>query len=338
MIDRIVAPPDVPEAPAIDGLRFRRYAGPGDLPAVVEVLHAARRADGVEWLPSLDEMRDEFAHLSSEQPERDMILAEVDGRLVAYARARWAVRDDLHDYHTSGSVHPDFRRRGLGRALLHAQQDRLRKIAATEQHPVEDTALFTAEWLDGEVGAQAMLAADGYRAFRWFAKMLRPLADPIADAPMPAGLEIRPVEERDWRRIFDAEAEAFRDHFGHREWTEQDYRYTFESSDLDTSLWRVVWDGEEVAAVTETFIRAEQNRLLGVSEGWFDRVSTRRRWRGRGVAKAMISSAMFGLRDVGIETAALGVDTDNPSGALRLYEGLGFTIDGRMELVARPFP
>src|SRR5262249_774001 len=248
MTDTLEGPPAVPEAPAITGLRFRRYTGPHDLPGVVDGLHAARPADGGGWLPSPDEMRDEFAHLATERPERDMILAEIDGRLVAFARAGWAIRDGRHDYHTSGSVLPEFRRRGLGRALLHAQQDRLREVAAAEHHLADESALFTAESLDGEAGSRALLAADGYQAFRWFAKMLRPLADPIAVAPVPAGLEIRPVEERDWRKIFAAEAEAFRDHFGHREWTEEDFRYIFESSELDTSLWRVVWDGDEVAA------------------------------------------------------------------------------------------
>jgi ribosomal protein S18 acetylase RimI-like enzyme len=42
------------------------------------------------------------------------------------------------------------------------------------------------------------------------------------------------------------------------------------------------------------------------------------------VASALIVRALHGLRDRGIAEAALGVDAQNPTGALRLYEGLGF--------------
>jgi ribosomal protein S18 acetylase RimI-like enzyme len=99
----------------------------------------------------------------------------------------------------------------------------------------------------------------------------------------------------------------------------------------------VVWDGDEVAAVTETFIHADENRALGIEHGWLERISTRRPWRGRGVAKAMIVSAMEALRERGMSQAALGVDADNPSGAFGLYERLGFRVANRMEAVAKPF-
>jgi ribosomal protein S18 acetylase RimI-like enzyme len=191
--------------------------------------------------------------------------------------------------------------------------------------------------MDGQVGAKALFAAEGYTPIRWFAEMLRPLSEPIPDVALPDGLEFRPVRPEDHRRIFDAEAEAFRDHWGYRDWTDVDYERTFASADLDTSLWRVVWDGDEVAAVTETFIHEAENRALGTDHGWLERVSTRRPWRGRGLAKAMIASAFAALRERGMSHAALGVDADNPSGAYRLYESLGFRVENRMEAVAKPF-
>lgn len=326
----------LPEAPVIPGLRVRRYAGPEDLPAIVHVQHEGRRADGVDWLPSLEDTRNEFDNLVNEVPERDMLLAEVDGDVVAYMRASWALRDEGYVYHTAGEVLPRVRRRGLGRALLHAGQDRLREIAAA--HPDgPERRFFASEAMDGQDGARALLTAESYEPVRFFAEMLRSLREPIPDHPLPPGLEIRQVEPGDHRRIFYAEAEAFRDHWGYREWTDVDLNRTFTSPDLDTSLWRVVWDRGEVAAVTETFIHAEENAALGHEHGWLERISTRRQWRGRGVAKAMIASAMLALRERGMSHAALGVDADNPSGAFALYEGLGFHVVNRMEVLAKPF-
>jgi len=52
----------------------------------------------------------------------------------------------------------------------------------------------------------------------------------------------------------------------------------------------------------------------------------RRPWRRRGLASALIVSALAGLRDAGMTEAMLGVDTENPSGALHLYESLGFGV------------
>jgi mycothiol synthase len=325
----------LPDAPAIPGLRIRRYRGEADLPGIVAVQHAARRADGVDWLPSLEDTRNEFAHLINEVPERDMLIAEVDGEQVGFARASWALRDGGYVYHTTGEIHPSVRRRGLGRALLHGAQARLREIAANL--PTDQPRRFGSETMDGQVGAKALLAGEGYTPVRWFAEMLRPLSEPIPGVSLPPGLELRPVREEDHRRIFEAEAEAFRDHWGYREWTEVDYERTFAGPDVDTSLWRVVWDGDEVAAVTETFIHADENLALGIEHGWLERISTRRAWRGRGVAKAMIVSALEALRERGMSHAALGVDADNPSGAFGLYERLGFQVANRMEAVAKPF-
>jgi mycothiol synthase len=330
-----IGAPSVPDAPAIPGLRFRRYRGPDDLPAIVAVLHAGRRADGVDWLPSLDDLRVEFDTLVNEDPQHDMLIAEVDGEVVAFARAAWSLRDIGYAYRSSGEVHPRVRRRGLGTAMLRATQARLREIGAA--HEADRPRFYATEAMDGQAGAKALLAAEGYEAVRFFAEMQRSLADPIPEFALPAGLEMRPVRPEDHRRIFDAEAEAFRDHWGNREWTDADFARTFASTDLDTALWRVVWDGDEVVAVTESFIHADENAALGTDHGWLERISTRRPWRGRGVAKAMIVSAMAALRERGMTHAALGVDAENPSGAYALYEHLGFRVANRMEALAKPF-
>jgi ribosomal protein S18 acetylase RimI-like enzyme len=44
------------------------------------------------------------------------------------------------------------------------------------------------------------------------------------------------------------------------------------------------------------------------------------------VAKATIARSLRMFKDMGLREAALGVDAQNPTGALQLYEGLGFRI------------
>ena len=155
-------------------------------------------------------------------------------------------------------------------------------------------------------------------------QMVRDLSEPIADAALPDGLEIRPVDPADHRRIWDADTEAFRDHWNTGERTESDYESWFATPELDTGLWRVAWDGDEVAGSVMSFIWASENEALGLSRGWLEHVSVRRPWRNRGLASALIADSLRALREAGLAEAALGVDAENLSGALRVYEALGF--------------
>jgi len=141
---------------------------------------------------------------------------------------------------------------------------------------------------------------------------------------LPDGLEVRPVRSGDYRTIWDADVEAFRDHFEASVRTEADYVQWITSPTLDTSLWQVAWDGDEVAGSVITSINAEENEKLGLKIAWLDHISVRRPWRKRGVASALIASTLHILRERGMEVAALGVDAENPTGALRVYEAMGF--------------
>jgi mycothiol synthase len=86
----------------------------------------------------------------------------------------------------------------------------------------------------------------------------------------------------------------------------------------------VAWDRDEVAGSVMTFVWQVENETLGLSRGWLEHISVRRPWRRRGLASALIAEALLALRAAGLREAALGVDAENTSGALRVYEALGF--------------
>lgn len=154
--------------------------------------------------------------------------------------------------------------------------------------------------------------------------MRRPLDAPIDDAPLPPGIELRPVREQDHRKIFDATAEAFLDHWEAAERTDDDFRILFSEPALDTSIWAVAWAGDEVAGASINWIDPAENERLGFAIGWLGQVSVRRPWRRRGVGAAVITGSLRTFRDRGMTEARLGVDAENPTGALALYEKLGF--------------
>jgi mycothiol synthase len=326
-----------PDAPAIEGLTFRRLrSGEGrraDVAALAELATAANVFDRIPWAQSADSLAAELEHDPTSDPEVDLILAEVDGRLVGSAQTGRSMRGDEWVHYVAGSVHPDWRRRGLGRALLRANMARAREVAAG---PRPGPAILRAHAEETEVGADALLRSEGFTPVRWFVLMVRQLSDPLPDSPLPAGLEVRPVRPEDHDVIHRAENEAFRDHWGHREATEEDLLATLAQPDLDASLWQVAWDGEEVAGVVQNWIWRSENERLGLRRGWLERVSVRRPWRRRGLARALIARSLVVFREAGLDDAMLGVDSDNPTGALGLYESLGFTRDQTNTAFHRP--
>jgi mycothiol synthase len=313
---------ELPDAPAILGLAFRTFDPTRDFEAYADLLREANMADGVDYIPAADDLRVEFSHGSEFDPRRDIALAEIDGVLVAAASTAVRTRDGIGVHEVEGWVRPAWRRRGLGRALLNWTERRAAEVARVDGRPPQRAL---SSWPDeDQVGATALYGSAGYEIVRYGFMMVRDLAEPIPDLGLPPGLEVRPVVQSDHRRIWDADDEAFRDHWNRAERTESDFEAWYANPGIDTSLWRVAWDGDEVAGSVMTFVWPTENEALGVSRGWLEHISVRRAWRRRGLASALIADALRALRDAGLQEAALGVDAENVSGALRVYEAIGF--------------
>ena len=288
---------------------------------------AANLVDSFDYVPTIAEVTNEIAHQDGFVAVEDILIAEVDGRIVGHGRVTQVLRDDDVTFELQGDVHPDFRRRGIGRTILRAGERRARQRA--HDAGLAGPARLASWSADSALGHGALMRAERYQPVRFFFEMTKPdLAEP-APRPLPAGLEMRPATRATLRQIFDAENEAFRDHWGHKDWSDNQLPRDASNPGTDLSLWRVAWAGDEVAGVVATYIFEEENAALGLSRGWLERISVRRPWRGEGVATALILEACAGLRERGIAEGALGVDADNPSGALGLYESLGFVQHAR---------
>ena len=307
---------------AVPGITYRLLRDEADYQHMADIFRAANVADGVDWAMDAATMRVEHEHHADHDPRQDVVFAEVDGQPVGYGFAMREIRGDVAVYSTAGRVRPDFRHRGIGRSLLRRNEARLRAIAGEMSDPGQRE--FGAWIIDSEGGAAALLLSEGYEAIRYSFGMRRPTLDGLPEVALPEGLEVRPVRSDEHRAIFDADNEAFRDSWGHGEATDEDFVAMFAMPDLDTSLWRVAWDGEQVAGGVVVEIAKGENEVLGVRRGWLHRVWVRRPWRRRGLASALIVSALRGLREAGMTDAMLGVDSENPTGALQLYEALGF--------------
>jgi ribosomal protein S18 acetylase RimI-like enzyme len=314
----------VPGAPDVAGLEFRHFRGEDDLPAMLAVWQAAHDADGAEEVRTLDDMRRAYATLSNCVPERDVLLAEVGGELAAYARVFWnEMSEGGRSYELFGFVHPDWRRRGLGGAMLAHNEALLRRIAA--EHVEVAPKILRSGGIESDVGNGVLMRAAGYEDVRRGYDMVAPTLEGLEPTPMPEGLEVRPVTRDQFAVLWDAMNEAFRDEWGSTEPTEADWeRFQADPRNEDTRFWRVGWDGDEVAGAILTTVPAAENETYRRRRVYVDSVSVRRPWRRRGLARALLSSSLVGAREDGFTSASLGVDATSLTGATDLYRSLGF--------------
>jgi GNAT superfamily N-acetyltransferase len=167
--------------------------------------------------------------------------------------------------------------------------------------------------------------------------MVRPALAVLPSPDLPPGIDARPAAPASALQILRAMNEAMADHWGMASYTDDDMApWTLHPLYGQLDVWQVAWEGDEVVGGVLGFVNAEENRLLGRARGYTECIFTRRPWRGRGIATALIGRNLRLLAERGMTEAALSVDTENPTGALALYERVGFVRDRASLICQRP--
>ena len=311
-------PPSLP-APTT-GLRWRAITEE-DIDGWLELI---RRIAAVDK-PGYVEQRADLEHIlsaSSDDPSRDTLLGlDRDGIPRAYAVL---VRTEGSEkIHGAGGVDPQWRRRGIGSALLRWQVERSRERLLENGHP-EGLLRCMAE--EDNASHVALFHAAGAKAVRYFTEMTRPLDAGIPDVPLPAGLEYVTFSEDISEALRLAHNEVFLDHWGSEERDPERWQHNVEHPHFRADWTFAVMDtaAGEIAGYNIASYDPDGKALNGYSEGYTELLGVRRNWRGLGLAPAMLGEAMRRYKAAGMERAGLGVDTENPSGALGLYERLGY--------------
>jgi mycothiol synthase len=323
-------------APPIDNLVLRAYR-PGDEPALSELMNRSMEADGVPWRTDAAELRSWYSKANDRfDPVRDVSLAELDGKLVAFSDAEWVdTTDGLREFRTGATVDPQWRRRGIGAWLQHGLEAHARSL--WETYRTGDRQPMLGAWaMEKEEAKIALLERFGFQPVRYFFDMLRPSLDQIDEPVLREGLEFRPLTEAQLKQFWDADIEAFRDHWGGFDDSDENYERWLNDPKFDRSLIVVAWDGDEIAGGVDNHINEVENRAFKRKRGWLRSVFVRRQWRRQGVGRAVVLRSLQLLRDRGMDSAGLGVDADNPTGALGLYTGTGFEIEIRSSAYRKP--
>jgi mycothiol synthase len=280
---------------------------PEDFPAIAAFL--AEDETHLFGRPSRLGVADITAWLSGPDLSSDTWLIEEAGSLVALG---WVEKH--HETGVAvGVVHREHRGRGLGSRLVDRSEERLAALAVGRIHAVT---------LVPDVAAGPLLSRRGYREVRRFLEMTIELGDePPPDPVLREDLRLEPFSSELAHAFHAALEESFAEHWDHRPSSfEEWWKRQLQQPDHDPSLWFLVRTDEEVVAAT----RNDPERSGG---GWIGAIGVRPEWRGRGLAKALLLHSFREFHRRGMRRVGLGVDSENATGATKLYESVGMVVD-----------
>lgn len=255
-------------------------------------------------------------------PSRDyvQIRSAETGELAGFGR--YSNRPPHVESSTQGFVHPDHERLGLGTHIVNWGLERSRNMVDMAPPDARITNVCSANARN--LGASQLLEDNSYSVDRYFLEMEREFDGPVTIAELPEGLDLRTMTgPEDVEVMVDPVMEAFRDHYGHTESTR-------ESEVEQWHLWRTVdsWDDSLVWIVEASGVAIAVNACITshgakTDTGYVAVLGVVKEWRGKGIARALLTMAFAEFERRGQRAVALHVDADSLTGATRLYESVG---------------
>ncbi|MEV0269014.1 GNAT family N-acetyltransferase [Hamadaea sp. NPDC050747] len=255
-----------------------------------------------------------------------------------------ATANPVNRVYFDGVVDPAYRRQGLGRRLTEWAIETTPAVSRS-RFPDAPMELHASVHEHNTVKA-GLLTESGFAPQRWFFTMQRPLDGELPEPVWPDGVRVEGFDHaRHDLAALRVRNESFADHWGSSPQDEESWRQWYTGTrafvpELSYVALAGSGDGagdEMVAFLLTQFFEADQV-VTGRREAWISTIGTLRAHRRRGLASALIATCLRAAAAQGYDRAALGVDADNPTGALGVYEAAGFTVDRRHVTYVREFP
>jgi mycothiol synthase len=314
----------VPELLHLHGGLTARPLHPDDVESIVELLAAAEPYDETGEHENADDLRSWFVNERLDL-QLDSRVVTADGEIVG-----WGTVMDLGDHRDEyalrldGRVHPDWRGRGIGGAIVRWQLERSAELHRA-RHP-EMGARFALGVTAAHHPLERLVTRLGFVPVQYYFTMRRPLTE----LPEPRTVQAVDLVPYDWARddeVRRAHNVAFVDHFGTAERDAYAWQTWFTGQKaFRPELSRLALADGAVVGYCLVYEHEADTAATGVREAYLGQIGVLPAGRGRGIAKAAMAAALRASAEDGLQRAGLTVDSQNTTGALGLYEGLGFEV------------
>ena len=296
-----------------------------DAESIHQLSVAAVEVDGLEGPQPVEEIHQVFGIMGDDAPTDTLVALNDNEQVVAMAFVFvLPPGEDARQIRMGGSVHVDYRGRGIGDYLMAWMEARARQKLDGVDDGLPQKAMTNCR--DHQTDRISLFEKNGFQPVRYFYKMKRDLTEPVPEKELLPELKLATWTPDLDMALLEAYNKSFIDHFGFVQFTPEIWRQIIcEGPHFRGDMtYLAINADDEVVGFLITDIDASRNEGRDKKEATMGQIGVIRGWRKQGIASALMVKAMHAYRDAGFDYAVLGVDTENPTGALRLYENIGF--------------
>jgi mycothiol synthase len=298
-----------------------RPATAADLEEIHQVNGRVEQHDSLPIVTPLEEFVDwlDDPHLDLAHDTR---VALMDGVIVGFGRVWHRPSGEREERaFVVGAVDPGHRRKGIGSLLMEWLLARAGEILRAAPNDLPRYVRSMA--FDFEESAILLYERHGMKPVRWHDELLRDLND-LPELVIPPGVDIIRWDPDRSEEARIAQNAAFADHWGSTPRDRESWQHDLTGFGVRLDLSYLATADGRVIGVCRCSHFPSDEAVTGRLDGWIDQLSVVRSHRQRGVASALITASLRSFQKAGFTHAALGVDSENPTGAYRVYERLGF--------------
>jgi len=309
-----------------------RGAGLEDVEASLEMYNLwAQKVIGEDEINDAGAICNEWLSPGFDPAQDTRLVFDQDGTLVGYIEVWTTAKPPVHPW-IWGRVHPDYSGLGIGTWMLTWAEERA--MRSLEEVP-DDLRFAPRIGIYSQAKDSQKLFKDfGYHYLRSSYRMMIDLEEAPPAPTWPEGLSLRTYNpESDAEAVFRADQDIFRDHFG---FVEEPFEEGFarfehmmtEYDGFDPSLWWLAFEGDQLAGICLCRPHSYDDPNLG----YVSTLGVHRPWRKRGLGLAFLHHAFGEFYRRGKRKVGLGVDAENLTGALRLYEKAGMHVHMQFDM------
>lgn len=305
-----------------------RGANLNDIEAAMALFNRwSRTVIGRDEFASVESIREEWQAPGVNLAEDTRHIFAPNGELVGHVEV-WTNLNPLVHPELWARLDPEYENLGIGTWMIRWAEQRA--LHALPKVPSELRFAPRVGSYRQAAKARQLFEDMGYRHIRSLYYMLIEMDAPVPEPPFPEGITLRTYNPAtDAEAVYMAENDAFRDHFGHVERPFEEglkrWKRDREHEGYDPTLYFLAIDvpSGEIAGVN----LCRPYSYYDADRGWVRSLGVRRPWRKRGLGLALLRHSFNEFYRRGKRKVGLGVDAENLTGALRLYETAGMRVD-----------